>query len=156
MAHDQDPLIAQALAQGCTQAEAGRRAGVSERTVRRRLEDPRFRAMVTEARDRLIKETADRFTSLQSSALDAIEGALNDPRADTRLRAAKMVLDIGGQYRDRAELEARLQAVEAGVTDTEPVLGLAPPAREDRPEAATTGQQGDNEETPDELRHTSG
>ncbi len=137
MKDDQDPLIANALAQGCTQGEAGRRAGVSERTVRRRLMEPAFRDKVVDARDQLIKETADRFTSLQLSALDAIETALTDPRAETRLRAAKMILDIGGQYRDRVELEARLQAVEAGTGDpnsTPHSFG------ERRPEAAKTAR----------------
>jgi hypothetical protein len=107
-----DPLIAQALAQGCTQAEAARRADVSDRTVRRRLDEPAFKMLLTSARDQLLKNTADRFTSLQDKALDTIEQAMTEGGTADQLRAARMVLEIGDRYRDRVELESRLIAVE--------------------------------------------
>ena len=112
MKREQDPLIAEALVEGCGQAEAARRAGVSERTVRRRLKDPAFQILLRDRRNELLKRTADRFMSLHDRALDAVEAGLGDSCGDTRLRAARMVFDIGSRYRDRVELEARLEEVE--------------------------------------------
>src|SRR4051812_34404640 len=45
-----DDLLVVALAQGKTRTEAGRIANVSDRTVRRRLQDPAFTARVNRAR----------------------------------------------------------------------------------------------------------
>lgn len=116
-----DQLLIAALAHGATQAEAGAAAGVSERTVRRRLADPGFADLVRAERAALVARTSARLTALTSQAVDALAGLLNPAVADgVRLRTALGVLDSCRTWRDATEVEQRLRAVEQALTAPEP------------------------------------
>jgi hypothetical protein len=103
-----------ALAAGATQAEAGAAAGVSERTVRRRLEDEGFADRVLMERSLLVTQTSARLTGLTGGAVDALTGLLADTvPASVRLRAALGVLEAARVWRDCGEVEQRIVAIEA-------------------------------------------
>ncbi len=110
-----DDLLVLALAQGRTQADAAAFAGVSERTVRRRLLEPEFNRRIRAERDQLVKDTASRLTSLYPKAVDALEQTLDAESGHVRLRAVELVIDLGNALRDRAEIESRLIEVEHGL-----------------------------------------
>jgi len=66
-----DDILVQALAEGSTQEVAADRAGISTRTVRRRVRDPEFARKVRTARREMTDEAAGRATALLSAAMDA-------------------------------------------------------------------------------------
>jgi hypothetical protein len=111
-----DGVLVAALAAGATQAQAAEMAGMSERTVRRRLEQPNFAARVVEQRSGLVTQTAARLAGLASSAVDALLDLLAADVAPTvRLRAALGVLEAARVWRECSELEARIAVMEAEV-----------------------------------------
>lgn len=109
-------LIAALLAQP-THRSAAKAAGVSERTLRRRLEDPAFRARVAEASRRTMIDALaglSRATSIAVTALTAI--AAGAVKADVaRVAAAK------------ALLEASLHVLERGLGDAPAAPGPSAP-----------------------------
>ncbi len=111
----EDGLLTQALAAGLTYAGAGRVAGVSERTVRRRMADPRFAADVSIRRGEHVAAVAGQLVGAGTDAIDVLRGCLAADSPAVRLRAAHLVLTLGTQLRHANELEDRLIALEAGL-----------------------------------------
>jgi len=109
-----DEALVRAFVCGATVETAARRAGVSERTVYRRLADPAFQAELKEAGLELLQRTA---ALLSGAGIGSIK-TLVDLQADAavnpsvRRHAARDVLDLSLRYRDRADYEPRLAAAE--------------------------------------------
>jgi hypothetical protein len=110
-----DEVLVEALANGSSYAEAGDLAGVSARTVRRRMSDPTFSAEVAKRRNERLGVVSGRLSQLAERALDVLEGALASERAGEALRAADMVLSLDRRYREQVDFAARLLAVEDGL-----------------------------------------
>lgn len=109
-----DALVVAALAAGATQADAAAAAGMSPRTVRRRLDDPSFARRVVEERSRLVSHTAARLTGLTGTAVGALTDLLApDVPPAVRLRASLGVLEAARVWRECSELEERITAIEA-------------------------------------------
>ena len=109
-------LIVSALAHGKTHAQAARIAGVSERTIGRRAQEPDFAARVNQARAEVTAAATAQLAALTSKAIAVLDDTLDDADEDhagLRLRAAQIVLKSGLEYRERAELEGRVLALEA-------------------------------------------
>jgi hypothetical protein len=98
---DRDEIVVAALAAGMTYREAGGEAGLSERTVRRRMGDSAFRARVAEQR----QEHAERVRGLLLNAAPAAAATLAKLAAEAesesvRLGAARATLGhVAGQQR---------------------------------------------------------
>jgi len=109
-----EAIIAAALAGGATHHEAGEAAGVSERTVRRRLEDTAFREQVASQREQLISRTTDRLTGLTTVAVDTLSALVSSEETPpaVRLRAAMGILAAHRVWRDAGEMEERLRLLE--------------------------------------------
>lgn len=87
-----DQLLIAALAAGATQRQVARTAGVSERTVRRRLNEPEFRRhlnLASSAAAARLSESVVEAESLVPHALRNLSMLLDDPNAGVRLRASK-------------------------------------------------------------------
>jgi len=101
------------LACGATVANAARQCGVSERTVYRRLADPEFKRRLQDARADIMRRTLD---LLSAGALESAKTLLTLQKdlvaAPVRLGAARTVLELGLKFREQADLEQRLQALE--------------------------------------------
>lgn len=105
------------LREPTTQA-AAEAAGVSKATIFRWLADEAFSAAYQTARGQLLEST---LTALQSASVEAVnvlrevmtDASLN---AFARVSAAKAVLEMGFKAREVLEVEARLSALEAGLT----------------------------------------
>ena len=110
----QDAIIAAALASGATQHEAGQVAGVSERTVRRRLEQTAFKDQIVSQREKLISRTTDRLTALSAKAVETLSDLVSsdDTPPAVRLRAAMGILAAHRVWRDAGEMEDRLRLLE--------------------------------------------
>jgi hypothetical protein len=101
------------LAAGLTAAEAAKAAGVSERTVRRRLSDPEFVAKIEAARREVLHRAVAKVSGGAVSAADTLVTLLRPTERPTvRLGAAKAVLDFGIRLRTEVELSDRLKAIE--------------------------------------------
>ena len=110
---DIDEQLVLALAVGGGIAGAARAAGVSERTVRRRMEDAGFREAVRKLRGELLERAVGRLTDLGLRAADQL-GELMDSgkREQTRLGAARATLDFMLRGTEMVAIEQRLQALE--------------------------------------------
>jgi hypothetical protein len=101
------------LAAGGTNRDAAKAAGVSERTVARRLEGDDFRRDVAAARARLAAVVVTRAETLAGRAMDTLSDLLGDSNANVRLGAARAILTLAAEHGERAELAERLAALEA-------------------------------------------
>ena len=108
-----DALLVAALAAGSTQQEAATKAGVSLRTVVRRLGDADFRLAVLQARGDLVDRAIGLLADAGTSAVGTLKGLLGAESEMARLGAAKAILELGAKLREQGEIEARLRAVEA-------------------------------------------
>jgi hypothetical protein len=114
-AKNDDSLIL-ALACGATAEAAAAKAGVSRRTVFRRLSDDDFRRRLRGARQEMVERASGMLTAASMEAcrtlLSLMEG--QSPHS-ARLGAAKAILELGVRLRDLTEIEARLAALEGEV-----------------------------------------
>jgi hypothetical protein len=107
-----DELLVELLASGRPYAEAGAMAGVSERTVRRRMSDPVFTGRVSRRRGEYVGALVGRLVDVGEEAVEVMRGGLRDESAAVRLRAADLVLRWATHLRHGHELETRLAALE--------------------------------------------
>lgn len=111
----QDEVLVAALAAGRTYEVAGELAGVSGRTVARRMAEPAFAREVAARRSEQVQTLAGLLTSLSSAAVAAVASCLEDEDPKTRLAAVKLILDHGpklhhqlGVATDVAEIRRQL------------------------------------------------
>jgi hypothetical protein len=109
-----EETLLQALVCGATVDTAARKAGVSERTAYRRLQDPKFRQRLDGLRLEMIQRTAAMLTGAGMVSVKTLVDLQQDVAvtAAVRRRAARDVLEMGLKLRDHADVEARLAAVE--------------------------------------------
>jgi hypothetical protein len=92
---DVDELLASALATGATYGEAGRIAGVSKSTVKRRMGDDAFRQRVASERVELIDTLRGRLLSAAPDAVRTLSELSAAAQSDSvRVGAARAVLDL--------------------------------------------------------------
>jgi hypothetical protein len=89
-----DQIVLLALAAGGTPAAAAQQAKCSERTVRRRLLDPAFRARVEEARSKMVSDAVGKLASLGVAAADTLRQLLAVGTERVQLGAARSVLEL--------------------------------------------------------------
>jgi hypothetical protein len=113
--HTQNELLIAALASGATHRDAGRTAGVSERTVRRRLEDVAFCERVAEAEGAYVEQVSRRLTGVAPRAVDTMVDLMtaHDTSSVVKLRAAGYLLTASRVWRETHELETRIRDLEA-------------------------------------------
>jgi hypothetical protein len=109
-----DDVLILALACGATPESAAQKAGVSVRTVYRRLADPAFRAQVNEVRADLVRRAASLFTAASMPAIKTITTLQESANSEAvRLTAARATIELGCKLRETVELMERLAALEA-------------------------------------------
>ena len=108
-----DHLIVAALAAGSTVRDAATAAGVGERTVRRRLEDPAFRAWVEDARRAAIDLAVGRLADAAAFAASGLRALAERAESESvRLGACRTLLELGLKWREHGAVEERLAALE--------------------------------------------
>lgn len=105
-------LIA-ALAAGASYVDAAKAAGVSERTVRRRMAEPAFRQQVDEIRAEMLAQAVAKLTSASVKAVETLEALLGSPLDFARLSAARAILELAAKYREQHDIAERIAALEA-------------------------------------------
>jgi hypothetical protein len=110
--HKDDKMIA-ALAAGKTQKEAAQEAGMSERSVRRRMDDPNFRRRVNEACLAMYNTAIGKASAQSDQAVTTLVEILTDgDREANRLRAAQLLLGLGKEHLQVKQLQDRLTTLE--------------------------------------------
>src|SRR6516165_2684748 len=109
-----DRLLLRALACGATVENAAHKAGVTERTVYRRLADPAFQAELRTTSLEIFQRTAAMLSGAGIGSVKTLVDLQQDAAVQptVRRRAARDVLDLSLRFRDRADLEPRLAAAE--------------------------------------------
>ena len=106
------PIIAAAP----TTAQAARDTGLSERTIRRWLEDEEFREELTRLRTEQSNFVRQELKRLMVRGAAVLAEAMEDPNMAIRLRAANYTFSFGSQVDGSEELGNRLQALEDAVS----------------------------------------
>ncbi len=101
-----------ALAAGHSNPEAGKIAGLSSKTVQRRLADPLFRAELDDVKLQIVQQTAASLSDAATSAVAALKILLASRDEWVQLRAASAILDVAIKYRETLDLSERLVALE--------------------------------------------
>jgi hypothetical protein len=109
-----DAGLVMALACGASPEHAAQKAGVSVRTVQRRLAEPDFRAQVDEARAEMVRRVAGMLTAAGVASVKTFTTLQESAKSESvRLGAARAVIELGCKLREAAELVGRLAALEA-------------------------------------------
>ena len=134
------PLLITALAKGATVAQAAAQAGVSERTVYRRLEEPAFQDQIEALQDEMLQRAVAMLTAAAQEGIRSLVDLQSEstPPAVRRC-AARDILEMGMRLREAAELEKRLIALEsrAAGNDESFAAPVATPAAHTTPPAKT-------------------
>jgi hypothetical protein len=120
-----EEILATALAGGATVRDAAADAKISPRTAYRRLQDPAFRARVTEIRARLVDQVIGKLVDSGMLAVMVLRNLALKASSDAVKRAAASdLLEHGRRARHEQELEERIRRLEELLTtgDCERVL----------------------------------
>jgi cell division protein FtsB len=110
---NEDALLL-ALACGASVEAAAKQCGLAERTVYRRLEDPDFKTRLQDVRSDMVRRAAGMLTAAAGQAVGTLLALQKESvSAAVRLGAARAVLELGIKVREVAELEARMDELEA-------------------------------------------
>lgn len=117
MAISNEKIMAALIACGSVRA-AARAVGVSETTVRARLNDPDFRKEYETAKGAVLEEACDCLAARLTSAVDALSSVLDSDSTPVTVKvsAADAILRHGLRYVETANILRRLDALENGVT----------------------------------------
>ena len=111
--HRADAALVAAIASGATVADAASLAGVSERTVRRRLSNPAFCGELSRARSAMLESTIGILADASTEAARTLRGLLAANVApNVRLRAAMAVIDLTRELTEERDLEERVTRLE--------------------------------------------
>lgn len=101
-----------ALAAGKGVQEAAEAAGVSRRTVSRRLADPVFQASLAEARRAVLVESLNLLTSLSARAVQRLGELLKSKDERVCISAARSILLARSRMQADHEFSERIAALE--------------------------------------------
>lgn len=114
MAKRNDEAIMSALIACGSIRRAAKAAGVSEVTVRKRLDDPAFRDRYDRAKNTLLSETCNAISARLMAAADCLSDVMEDNKnpATVRTSAADALLRHGLRYIEAANILNRLDTLE--------------------------------------------
>lgn len=108
-----DSLLIVGMATGRPLADVAAEAGVSQRTVQRRMAKPEFQRKVSDLRWQMMKDLSGRLSQVSGKAMERLQSLLEADSENVRLGAARSILDQTLRVREAVDFEGRLQEVEA-------------------------------------------
>ena len=112
LSQKQEAAVAALLVSGSI-GRAAESVGLSERTLRRWLREPEFRAAYLEARRQVVDHSVTLLQSLSASAVHALGEAVRDGRTGEKIKAARAILDLAIKGVETADLAEQLVALQA-------------------------------------------
>lgn len=110
---DEDLVVVEARARGCSHAEVGRLVHRSERTARRRAAVPAVADAIRRRRAEIAEEAVGQLGGLLTDAIATIAQGLGEAKAGDRLRAAGLAIDHFLKMRRQVEVDADLAELRA-------------------------------------------
>ncbi len=107
-----DELIRSVLSVGATKEGSARAAGVSVRTVYRRMEDPKFQQEVEELGTDFRRRANATMSAIMPEAAKALHELLKSNDAVTKRTVARTIIEMGTRLNDKVILELRILALE--------------------------------------------
>lgn len=119
MQRKNDEIILSALIAAGSIRAAAKIAGVSETTIRTRLNDDDFRQRYEQAKGAILTEACDALSARLTLAVDTLCEVLEDTKnaATVRVSAASEILRQGLRYIEVANILTRLEAIEKAQKD---------------------------------------
>lgn len=98
-----------------TTKDAATKAGVSEATLHRWLNEPAFETSFRQASSSLLERALTRLQTATQEAVETLTTIMKDSSAPTssRVRAARSIIELALKARETLEIEDRLRALEA-------------------------------------------
>jgi hypothetical protein len=113
-----DTIVLEVLAAGGSVASAAQRAGVSERTIRRRLQDAAFRNQVAALRSQFLTDAIGRLATIATAAADELYRLVKQAKNDqTRLGAARAILTLALAGHEHLLLAAQVEELQRQVNE---------------------------------------
>lgn len=107
-----DELLIELLARGCSHSGAAKATGISDRTVRRRLQDTEFRERVKEARRELSARTTGKLAEASVSAVSILAKLAKSAKSEAiRVKAATALLELNRRYDERFDLTEEVRGL---------------------------------------------
>ncbi len=106
---DANETLAAHMAAGLPITEAAERAGVGERTARRRLGDDNFRALVARLKSEAVAQAVARLSADMGKAAAKLAALIDATDDRVALTAAKALLEMALKARAAEEIEKKLQ-----------------------------------------------
>lgn len=121
-----EPSVSVALARGASIEDAARAGSVSARTVRRRLEDPRYRAEIAKLRAKVLDGILARLLYGARVGVETLIEVARDGKSESaRVSAARVLAEHTLSFSELVAVDERLAAIEAAVSEAaEPVLTI--------------------------------
>jgi hypothetical protein len=101
-----------ALLESATITEAAKKCGLSEKTLRRYLEDADFQKEFRAARRVIFEQNIVRLQSLHAGAVDALERNLNCENPSVEVRAAQIIIEGNRKDFETLDILQRLEQLE--------------------------------------------
>jgi len=100
-----DEALVMALGTGSNVRCAAIVAGVSERTVYRRLKDPDFCSRISDVREQLFDHAVAKLVDASVDAVDRLWALLDSQDEEMQLKAAKAILELGPRLKQATAID---------------------------------------------------
>jgi hypothetical protein len=107
-----EPRAALALAGGATIIDAAKAAGISARTVRRRLQRVEYRMEISRLRGQLLDAAVGKLAAATADAVDTLVQLLGAASEHVKLGAAKAIVELGLSLAEAVEVQGRITTLE--------------------------------------------
>jgi DeoR/GlpR family transcriptional regulator of sugar metabolism len=108
-----------ALLEAASITDAAKSCGLSEKTLRRYLEDAEFQKEFRAARRMVFEQNIVRLQSLHTGAVDALERNLNCENPSVEVRAAQIILEGNRKDFETLDILERLEILEKEINNNE-------------------------------------
>jgi DNA-binding transcriptional MerR regulator len=100
------------LLESATITDAAQKCGLSDKTLRRYLEDEEFQKEYRAARRLVFEQNIVRLQSLHAGAVDTLERNLNCENPSVEVRAAQIIIEGNRKDFETTDILTRLEALE--------------------------------------------
>ena len=111
-----------ALLTSDTKAEAAKKAGISDRTLRSYLSDPAFKAEYQRRKKKLLNDATHQMQQSMKIAVSTLKGIIQskESKDSDRITAARLILEYSLKYTEINDILDRIEDLENTVNNDRP------------------------------------